>query len=270
MLTLDRFRHYILMASLLVLLTGCNKQVLYSQLNELEANEMVALLSTSNIPASKEAGKAGEFSVLTSQDSFAAAVGLLRANGLPREEFDTLGSIFADEGLVPSELTKQSKLNHALSQELSNTIRSIEGVVQARVHLAVPQPNRVSKIKPPSSASIFIKHRSDVDLSSSVGQIKALVVNSIENLPYENVMVMLNEAAPLNAQSQNARLIAAKRRPDTGEYRLNLVPPINMATIVSFFVLCSASLAGGLWWRWRTKRREPVNDSDASVSVDRQ
>ena len=86
---------------------------------------------------------------------------------------------------------------YGLSQELSQTISSIDGVVQARVHIAVPEADPLSEEPKPSSASVFIRHSPDVDLSSQVGSIKALVTNSIEGLPYDRVTVVLFPARPV-------------------------------------------------------------------------
>ncbi len=178
-----------------VLLAACGDETLYSKLNEQEANDMVALLYASGMPASKVAGSNDLYTVTTAQKSFAGAVSLLHANGFPRERFDTLGDVFAKEGFVSSPLEERARLNHALSQEIAHTLSSIDGVVMARVHLAVPEQDRLSDSIRPASASVFVKHRADRDLADSISQIKALVVNGVENLPYENVTVALFQAA---------------------------------------------------------------------------
>lgn len=177
-----------------LLLLGCRQAELYSDLSEQEANEMVALMQRAGIDASKVRGKESRFSVTTGKDRFATAIALLQANGLPRPRFDTLGDVFQEQGFVSSSTSQRARYIHALSQEISHTISSIDGVLLARVHLAVPERDPLDDDAQPSSASVFIKHRADVDLSAQVGQIKALVVNGLENLPYENVTVAMFEA----------------------------------------------------------------------------
>lgn len=185
----------LLAIGLLLSLAACNEQSLYSDLSEQEANEMVAELSIAGMPATKQKLKGNRFSVSTSADDFASAVQLLRNRGLPRQRYDTLGEVFAKEGFVSSPLEERARLNHALSQEIASTLSSIDGVVLARVHLAVPAKNDLDDSYAAASASVFVKHRAGVDLTGSVSQIKALVVNGIENLPYENVTVALFESA---------------------------------------------------------------------------
>ena len=69
-------------------------------------------------------------------------------------------------------------------------------MVQARVHLALPEDAPLAEQKAPASASVFIKYRPGTDINGQIGKIKALVVNSIEGLKYENVSVETFAAAP--------------------------------------------------------------------------
>ncbi len=181
----------LILAPVLLLLVACNEQTLYADLSEQEANEMVALLYNAGLQASKASSGDRQFTVSTSQNEFAQAVGLLQSNGLPRARFDSMGDVFAREGFVSSPLEERARLNYALSQELSQTLSTIEGVVGVRVHLAVPEYDSLKDDNPESSASVLVKHRAEVDLAPIVAQIKALVVDGVENVPYENVTVML-------------------------------------------------------------------------------
>ncbi len=181
----------LLLAPVLLLLAACSEQTLYSNMSEQEANEMVALLYNSGLQASKVPAGDQQFTVSTSQKEFAQAVALLQSNGLPRARFENMGDVFAREGFVSSPLEERARLNYALSQELSQTLSTIEGVVGVRVHLAVPEHDPLKDDIPQSSASVLVKHRVEVDLAPMVAQIKALVVDGVENVPYENVTVML-------------------------------------------------------------------------------
>jgi len=180
-----------------VSLAACGQEELYSGLTEREANEMLAVVESAGISASK-ASKDGEaWTLRTDKSEFPEAVALLQARGYPRERYETLGQVFKKSGFVSSPLEERARLVYGLSQELSQTVSSIDGVVSARVHLAMPQADPLSEEQKPSSASVFIKHDPQVDLSSRVGPIKALVVNSIEGLPYDRVTVVLIPARPL-------------------------------------------------------------------------
>jgi type III secretion protein J len=180
-----------------LILVGCNEESLYSGLNEVEANEMVALLSNAGIISYKLRNSDEKFTVSTSRNDFAEAIDLLKTNGYPKNQFESLGDVFKKEGFVSSPLEERARLNYAQSQELSRTIESIDGVILARVHLAIPKESKLESEVKPSSASVFIKHRRGIDLTDRESQIKALLVNSISGLPYENVTVAMFSSNPI-------------------------------------------------------------------------
>jgi type III secretion protein J len=177
-------------------LSGCSGQELYGQLDERQANEMVAVLRNAGLAADKLRRDGGSFAVATSAADFSAAVEVLKEGGYPRDAHDSLGDVFRKEGFVSSPLEERARLTHALSQEIAHTLSSIDGVVMARVHLAMPQKDPLAEKPRLAAASVFIKHRPGVDLNPRVGHIKALVVNAIEGLPYDNVTVALFTAEP--------------------------------------------------------------------------
>lgn len=192
-----RARLACLLAAASVSLAACGQEELYSGLTEREANEMLAVVQSAGIGASK-ASKDGETWMLKTETSqFPQAVALLQARGYPRERYESLGQVFKKSGFVSSPTEERARLIYGLSQELSQTVSSIDGVVAARVHLAMPEADPLAEEQKPSSASVFIKHDPQVDLTSRVASIKALVVNGVEGLPYERVTVVLIPARPL-------------------------------------------------------------------------
>ncbi|MCG7984712.1 MAG: type III secretion inner membrane ring lipoprotein SctJ [Candidatus Thiodiazotropha lotti] len=186
-----------LVAFVLLFLSGCNDEALYSGLDEVEANEIIALLSNAGIISHKTRNSDERYTVATNRNDFADAIDLLKTNGYPKNRFETLGEVFKKEGFVSSPLEERARLNYAQSQELSRTIESIDGVILARVHLAIPKENKLESEVKPSSASVFIKYRRGIDLSDRESQIKALLVNSISGLPYENVTVVMFSSNPI-------------------------------------------------------------------------
>ena len=109
-------------------------------------------------------------------------------------------------------LEERSRLIHALSQELSHTVSSIDGVLLARVTLVVPEKHPLSDKVVPSSASVLIKHRPGMDMDSLVPKIRALVVNSVEGLPYDSVTVVPFVAEAWTAPPAPAEILPAGLR----------------------------------------------------------
>ncbi len=194
-------KHLMAIVALCLLLSACGDQELYGQLNQRQANDMVAALRSEGIAAEKLPSDGGQFSVTVPKEHFSQAVDVLRTSGFPREGYDTLGKVFKKEGFVSSPLEERARLTHALSQEIANTISSIDGVVMSRVHLSVPEKDPLSDKVPPAAASVFIKHRANVDLHGQTGHIKALVVNAIQGLSYDNITVAFFQAEAGPAQS---------------------------------------------------------------------
>jgi type III secretion protein J len=184
-------RSGIVMLALLAALTlGACKEQLYSGLTEREANDMLALLLHNGIAASKTYGKDGSVTLEVEPAQLAAAVDLLRTHGFPREQFETVGQVFQKQGLVSSPTEDHVRLVYALSQELSDTLSRIDGVLSARVHVVMPEPSSNGPTDP-SSAAVFIRYQDTYDLGQLVPQIKTLVANSIEGLAYDQVSVAL-------------------------------------------------------------------------------
>lgn len=219
-------------------LTGCSEQEVYGKLKERQANEMIAALRNADISAHKEASGEGEWRVTVSPDQFGRAVEVLKANGLPRDEFQSLGDIFAKKGFVSSPVEERARLIYGLSQELSQTVSSIDGVAEARVHLAIPQADPLSKEAKPSSASVFVKYRPGFDVRSQTGAIKSLVTNAIEGLEYDKVSVVMvaSQTAPAAPELTVARF-------DTPLMRILLV---------------LIALAWPAWLLLRRRRRRPA------------
>jgi type III secretion protein J len=240
---------------LLCLLAGCSDQELYGQLSERQANEMVAVLRSAGIGAEKQS-RDGRFSVLTAQGDFSDAVRILKAQGYPRETFDTMGKVFKREGFVSSPLEERARLVHAMSQEISNTIANIDGVVTARVHLVVPERNPLADKARPSAAAVFIKHRPDKDLSSQTTLIKALVVNSLEGLSYDNVTVALFPAEGMPAEERKEGTATAHT------HQASLVAPLFVGAAAGML-----SLSGGVMLWWRRRRGAPEFVSPAAPAL---
>ena len=179
----------------LLLLAAC-KVELYSGLEEREANEMVAILLHQGIAAEREVTKDRGLVVSVEEDRFADAVDVLRRNGYPREHYDSIPNVFKGEGLVSSPVEEQARLIYALSQELSRTISEIDGVYSARVHVVLPDSEGLKVASAPSSASVVIRHRADIDLTKLTPEIKMLVANGIKGLLYENVSVVFLPTDP--------------------------------------------------------------------------
>jgi len=178
---------------LLLALAGC-KVALYSNLKEQEANEIVAALSAEGIGAAKTKLEGSNWQVEVEEDRLSQALDVLRVQGLPAERYVSMGEVFQKQGLVSTPSEERMRYIYAISQELSQTLRNVDGVVSARVHVVIPANDPLSEKIRPSSAAVFIKHRPDVDLRLLAPAVKDMVAHSIEGLTHDQVSLSLFEA----------------------------------------------------------------------------
>lgn len=176
----------LVMLMLCVLLTGCKSQ-LYADMDERDANEMVAVLGVASIEAEKKPSEGGRFVVSVASGDFERAFQVLRERGLPRSQFSNLGEVFKREGLVTSANAERLRLMYAMSQELSQTLSQIDGVLLARVHPVLPAGDAFGDQRALASASVFIKHTASANVQLLAPAIRDMVSSSIEGLSYDRV-----------------------------------------------------------------------------------
>jgi type III secretion protein J len=206
-------RAWILAAACIV--AGCSRGPLYSDLTETQANEVQAALLTAGIDARKAAMvKTKGWSIEVDRTDVPHAMAILGASGLPRQPLRTLGEVFPKEGFVSSPLEERARYVFALSQEVEQTLLKLDGVVDARVHIAMPERNAFDDKSPSASASVVIIEQPGASLEARETDIKAIVTDGVEGLNDINRVTVkfftrrsASEAPPRAAQGgrQNSR-----------------------------------------------------------------
>lgn len=197
--------------------SGCESQkTIVNGLDEREANEILVLLASKNINAyklrEKSEGAGGVKEVLwditVDTDSSNEAMSVLNAAGLPRRRGQSLLQLFSAGGLVPSDLQEKIRYQAGLADQIANTIRKIDGIVDADVQLSFPEedPLNPNKLKGQVTASVYVKHTGVLDDPNShlITKIKRLVSSSVNNLPFDNVTVIPDKARFTEAAIQEA------------------------------------------------------------------
>ena len=189
--------HLLASVAAAMLLVGCDKEAtLHSGLPERQANLVMAALLDAGIDCHKSAGEEDTWNVSVAESRFADAVNLLEARGLPRRSFNGVAEVFKKTGMISSPTAERIRFMDALAQDLSRTISGIDGVVDARVHVVLPENDPFARNTLPSSAAVAIRSRWDADVTDLVPSIKGLVKNAIEGLAYEKIMVTVFRDSP--------------------------------------------------------------------------
>jgi type III secretion protein J len=181
----------LMLALALATLLGACKQDLYTKMSEREVNEMLAVLLRGGIDAERVQAKDGSNSIRVETSQRMEAIELLRMNGYPKPSFAAVGDVFKGNGLVASPTEERAKLGYAVSEALSQTISSIDGVLSARVHVALGRSDAFRLDRTPPSASVLIRHDASVDMGPLVRQIRTLVANSVEGISYDQVSIVM-------------------------------------------------------------------------------
>ena len=235
--------------SIVLCLVGCQAE-LYTGVDQKEGNEMLSILLSEGVVASKEPDKDNTVKLMVDNAQIAFAVDVLKRNGYPREQFSTLKDVFPKDDLISSPLAERARLIYAKSQELSATLSQIAGVLVARVHVVLEEEElRPGERPTPASASVFIKHAADIALDSYVPQIKLLVNNSIEGLNYDRISVVMvpsSEARLTSKVKQFENILSIEVTKDTASHLIMLL-------VLLVLLLLGSNLATFLWCRRNIK-----------------
>jgi len=190
-------RRSLLALALGTLLVGCDEQAqLFTNLDELQANAVMAALLGEQVKCTKTPGDEGTWNVMISQADFAKAANLCEERGLPRRQFQGLGETFKKSGMVSSPTEERIRFMDATAQDLARTISMLDGVVDARVHIVLPENDPFAKNALPSSAAVAVRARWDADLTDAIPHIKSVVKNAVEGLKYEKISVTIFKDVP--------------------------------------------------------------------------
>lgn len=113
----------------------------------------------------------------------------MSAAGLPNAG-STGYSLLDKEGITTSEFKQHVDYQRALEGELSNTIKALNGVAAASVHLGIPQQTVFSDNTQKTTASVLLTLLPDVTLTTSqVQTVVNLVSSSVPGLSADQVSV---------------------------------------------------------------------------------
>lgn len=182
-------------AAAIFLNLGQPKALLYSNLDLKEAGSITQALDQAGV---KYEVKGDGSTIMVPRDEVAATRLMLSSKGLP-----TAGSVgyeIFDEAnaLGQTDFVQQLNRQRALEGELARTIRSLEGVTSARVHLVLPKRNLFEAEAEQPSASVSIGVGGREPGADQVRAIQNLVAGAVPNLKPDRVTVVDQHAKTLS------------------------------------------------------------------------
>lgn len=195
----------------IALLTSCaSNQSIVNNVDEGEANEILVFLAANGIEAEKMkasgtavgaaaagGGPSGKWNIYVPEKDATKAMALLNKNGLPRKKGTNLLELFAKQGLMSSDKEETIRFQAGLAEQLKNTIRKMDGIIDADVQISFPLEAAAPGAAPTKiTAAVYVKHLGILDDPNShlETKIKRLVAGSINDLSYDNVAVISDRA----------------------------------------------------------------------------
>jgi flagellar M-ring protein FliF len=162
-------------------------RVLYTNLAPEDADAITSKLQANSISYRLAAG--GQ-TVLVPAEQVAQVRVDLAAEGLPAKGGKGF-ELFDMSALSLTPLAERVNFVRALQGELAKTIMQLEPVVNARVHIVLPDQSPFVREQTPAKASVMLRLKPGAPLSRNMAKgITALVARSVEGLTPENVALV--------------------------------------------------------------------------------
>lgn len=172
---------------------ACNAAVA-SNLEEADANRVVVGLRDANVGATKHADpkNEGKYVVEVAVSDVSLALAALQSRGLPAPQSAGILDSLGESGLIASRASEQARLVVGTAGELERSLRSLEGVLSARVHLAVPDhdPLLPEGTASSPSASVLLRHRG-ASPPIAATEVQRLVAGAVTGMNPDHVAVVL-------------------------------------------------------------------------------
>lgn len=178
-------------------LIGCGEPLQHG-LEEPEANAMVVALNQNGVDAQKirDPGDDDRWAVEVPSARRVEAWTVLEREGFPRPEGGGFEDFYPGGGLIPTAQEERVVYQYATAQELESSLLHLDRVVDAHVHLVLPEEPRVQmadddKSEPRASVLVQWTDRGDDEVPIDEDQIRQLVSGAVEDLDRESVHVVM-------------------------------------------------------------------------------
>jgi flagellar M-ring protein FliF len=189
---------------------GPGYSMLYGQLSDRDAAAVIDALNAAGIKNRLEPATGA---VMVPAEKLHDARLKLAAQGLPEGDGLGIEMLRQQEGFGTSQFMEAARYQLALETELARTIVKVQGVQNARVHLALPKQSVFVRERRGASASVMLQlypgRRVD---PGQVSAIVHLVASSVPDLEAGNVTVVDQNGTLLSTPQEGGELAATARQ----------------------------------------------------------
>jgi len=186
----------ILTVIVFLIFTGCREQIIHN-LDELDANRVVTSLQDAGIDGEKVIQPDGRWSVSVESSRSQDAFKLLEDKRLIK---NTNRRTLAKTSVISSRESQRFEYERSVSQEIEQTLLSLEQILEARVHLNFPVTDPLlgnATAAQNSSGSVLIVANGSRTLTKE--DISKLV-SGASGIPSERISVLVTEMGPSEAR----------------------------------------------------------------------
>jgi flagellar M-ring protein FliF len=188
---------------------GPNYTVLYGNLSERESGQVMDALTAAGIEY--KLSPSGAVSVPEAKVQEARI--RLATQGLPQSDAMGIEMLQKDSALGTSSMMEAVRYQSVLETELARTIVKVQGVENARVHLALPKPSVFVHDERKTTASVMLQlYPGRVLDQGQVGAIVHLVASSVPELGASDVTVVDQAGSLLNSPDDNSESAISTRQ----------------------------------------------------------
>jgi len=174
---------------------------LFSNLASTDASAIVEELNAEGVPY--ELADGGQ-TVMVAQDQVYDMRLAMSGKGLPAGN-ESGYSLLDEQGITTSEFQQQTTYQRALEGELANTLKALDGVRTAVVHVALPKEDVFATEDAEPTASVLLDLAPGTELGGEqIQAVTHLVSSSIEGMAPESVTVADSTGAVLSAAGESA------------------------------------------------------------------
>lgn len=174
-----------------LLVAACQENVL-TALDQRDARDAQLILEQAGISASVATDENGTYSISVDSSEHKRALELVANAGLPRTPHRAVPDIFPANGFLVTPYEQKARMAYAVEQELAKTLSALENIADARVHVVLAEENGRGLIKEKARTSALLQYRQGAVVGDLEMKARALLLNSVRGLDYEDVSVILS------------------------------------------------------------------------------
>ncbi|MBI3819036.1 MAG: hypothetical protein HY286_10130 [Planctomycetes bacterium] len=176
--------------------------------SEREANRLMIALFDSNLSpkltsVEKQRKVTWVISVPQSDSNERKARDVMDKLGLPAKAYGGFSGALSSGGLIPNKNLEKARIMNAIAEELSRTIEIMPGVVDARVHITIPEDkgptliDAASKAVDSSMKAVVYVNLNDLSKKKNLeDNVPNLVVGAVTGLDAAAVKLVIEEVKP--------------------------------------------------------------------------